>query len=77
MMDDLRIGAAGWSAPNAAAQPFPDERSHLARYSQVLSCAEIYGSRGARSLLTPPSSTLAPVKAAAAAKAKPSRKKTA
>ncbi|MDB5848778.1 MAG: hypothetical protein JWP29_2530, partial [Rhodoferax sp.] len=36
-----RIGTAGWNVPRAAAENFPGEGSHLARYARVLNCAEI------------------------------------
>ncbi|UXH76584.1 DUF72 domain-containing protein [Roseateles amylovorans] len=35
------IGTAGWSIPRASADAFPAEGSHLARFAQVLHCAEI------------------------------------
>ncbi|MEO7939358.1 MAG: DUF72 domain-containing protein, partial [Burkholderiaceae bacterium] len=37
----LRIGTAGWGIPRAMASSFPGEGGHLARYAQVLRCAEI------------------------------------
>jgi len=40
----MRIGTAGWSIPREAAEAFPGEGSHLARYARVLGCAEINSS---------------------------------
>jgi uncharacterized protein YecE (DUF72 family) len=40
----LRIGTAGWSLPRAQAPLFPGGDSHLARYAERLSCAEINSS---------------------------------
>lgn len=37
----IRIGTAGWSIPRALAERLPGSGSHLARYAQALSCAEI------------------------------------
>jgi uncharacterized protein YecE (DUF72 family) len=37
----LRIGTAGWSIPRTSAASFPTEGTHLRRYSQTLTCAEI------------------------------------
>jgi uncharacterized protein YecE (DUF72 family) len=38
------IGTAGWSIPKQHAADFPAAGTHLARYSQILSCAEINSS---------------------------------
>jgi uncharacterized protein YecE (DUF72 family) len=43
-MSRIRIGTAGWSIPKQCASEFPQIGTHLARYSQVLSCAEINSS---------------------------------
>jgi len=43
-MSRIRIGTAGWSIPKQCANEFPQIGSHLARYSQILSCAEINSS---------------------------------
>lgn len=43
-MSPVRIGTAGWSIPRAAAEGFPGDGSHLARYARVLLCAEINSS---------------------------------
>lgn len=40
----FRIGTAGWSVPALNANPFSSSGPHLARYSQVLSAAEINSS---------------------------------
>ncbi|MES2288445.1 MAG: DUF72 domain-containing protein [Pseudomonadota bacterium] len=40
----LRIGTAGWSIPAAVCDAFPGGGSHLERYSQILSAAEINSS---------------------------------
>jgi uncharacterized protein YecE (DUF72 family) len=40
-MRNVRIGTAGWSIPKAHAGSFRWEGSHLQRYAQVFSCAEI------------------------------------
>lgn len=40
----MRIGTAGWSIPRAAADRFPGEGTHLARYARVFSAAEINSS---------------------------------
>jgi uncharacterized protein YecE (DUF72 family) len=40
----LHIGTAGWSLPKASAHAFPTEGSHLKRYAQVLTGAEINSS---------------------------------
>ena len=43
-MSRIRIGTAGWSIPKQCANEFPEIGTHLARYSQILSCAEINSS---------------------------------
>jgi uncharacterized protein YecE (DUF72 family) len=43
-MSRIRIGTAGWSIPKQYAKEFPQTGTHLARYSQLLSCAEINSS---------------------------------
>jgi uncharacterized protein YecE (DUF72 family) len=43
-MSFTRIGTAGWSIPKQCAEGFPDTGTHLERYSQILSCAEINSS---------------------------------
>ena len=40
----IAIGTAGWTIPRAVAASFPGDGSHLARYSRVLSSAEINSS---------------------------------
>ena len=40
----VRIGCAGWGLTDAVAEHFPGEGTHLARYSQVLTCVEINSS---------------------------------
>jgi uncharacterized protein YecE (DUF72 family) len=40
----LRVGTAGWSIPAAQADRFPEEGSHLERYSQRLPAVEINSS---------------------------------
>ncbi len=40
----VRVGTAGWSLPRAAAEQFPAEGSHLARYAARLGCVEINSS---------------------------------
>jgi uncharacterized protein YecE (DUF72 family) len=37
----LRIGTAGWSIPYEYKKFFPEEGSHLERYSQIFNCVEI------------------------------------
>jgi uncharacterized protein YecE (DUF72 family) len=37
----IHIGTAGWSIPKQCAKEFPQIGTHLERYSQILSCAEI------------------------------------
>jgi uncharacterized protein YecE (DUF72 family) len=39
-----RIGTAGWSVPKQYGKEFPNIGTHLERYSQILSCAEINSS---------------------------------
>ena len=43
-MSFTRIGTAGWSIPKQYAAEFPQTGTHLERYSQILSCAEINSS---------------------------------
>jgi uncharacterized protein YecE (DUF72 family) len=43
-MSFTRIGTAGWSIPKQYVEEFPNIGSHLERYSQILSCAEINSS---------------------------------
>jgi uncharacterized protein YecE (DUF72 family) len=43
-MSRIRIGTASWSIPKHCANEFPEIGTHLARYSQILSCAEINSS---------------------------------
>jgi uncharacterized protein YecE (DUF72 family) len=43
-MSLIRIGTAGWSIPKQCAKDFPQTGTHLARYSQLLPCAEINSS---------------------------------
>jgi uncharacterized protein YecE (DUF72 family) len=43
-MSFTRIGTAGWSIPKQYVKEFPDIGTHLERYSQTLSCAEINSS---------------------------------
>jgi uncharacterized protein YecE (DUF72 family) len=43
-MSFTRIGTAGWSIPKQCANEFPQTGTHLERYSQTLSCAEINSS---------------------------------
>src|SRR5260370_16441635 len=40
----VRVGCAGWGLADGGAGPFPGEGTHLARYSQVLTCVEINSS---------------------------------
>ena len=40
----VRVGCAGWGLTDAVAEHFPGEGTHLARYSQVLTCVEINSS---------------------------------
>lgn len=40
----VRIGCAGWGITDAVAEHFPGDGTHLARYSQVLTCVEINSS---------------------------------
>jgi uncharacterized protein YecE (DUF72 family) len=40
-MSLIHIGTAGWTIPKHCAKEFPQIGTHLARYSQVLSCAEV------------------------------------
>lgn len=40
----IRIGTAGWSIPKSYVDEFPQDGSHLSRYSKILSCAEINSS---------------------------------
>lgn len=44
MPSRVYIGTAGWSIPRAAAGEFAGDGTHLQRYAQVLSCAEINSS---------------------------------
>jgi uncharacterized protein YecE (DUF72 family) len=37
----ISVGTAGWSIPRAAAEAFPGDGPHLARYARILHCAEI------------------------------------
>lgn len=37
----MRVGTAGWNIPSAFQSSFPEEGSHLQRYSQVLNAVEI------------------------------------
>ena len=41
---NLRIGTAAWTLPKQHAHHFPDEGSHLIRYTQRLNCVEINSS---------------------------------
>jgi uncharacterized protein YecE (DUF72 family) len=43
-MSLIRIGTAGWSIPKQYAEALPQIGTHLERYSQLLSCAEINSS---------------------------------
>jgi uncharacterized protein YecE (DUF72 family) len=43
-MSLIRIGTAGWTIPKQCAEEFPQNGTHLERYSQILSCAEINSS---------------------------------
>jgi uncharacterized protein YecE (DUF72 family) len=43
-MSFTRIGTAGWSIPKQYVREFPQTGTHLERYSQILSCAEINSS---------------------------------
>jgi uncharacterized protein YecE (DUF72 family) len=43
-MSAIRIGTAAWSIPKQAAPELPAIGSHLERYAQILSCAEINSS---------------------------------
>jgi uncharacterized protein YecE (DUF72 family) len=43
-MSLIRIGTAGWSIPKQCVKEFPQIGTHLERYSQLLSCAEINSS---------------------------------
>ena len=40
----MRIGTAGWTIARDAAEAFPGDGQHLARYARVLRCAEINSS---------------------------------
>jgi len=40
----FRIGTAGWSLPRATAAAFPDDGSHLERYSRIFGAVEINSS---------------------------------
>jgi uncharacterized protein YecE (DUF72 family) len=40
----VRVGCAGWGLTDAVAEHFPGDGTHLARYSQVLTCVEINSS---------------------------------
>ncbi len=40
----VRIGCAGWGLTDAVGEHFPGDGTHLARYSQVLTCVEINSS---------------------------------
>jgi uncharacterized protein YecE (DUF72 family) len=43
-MVSIRIGTAGWSIPKQHTEEFPHVGTHLERYSQLLSCAEVNSS---------------------------------
>lgn len=40
----IRIGTAGWTIPRSVTASFPGAGHHLARYSQVMRCAEVNSS---------------------------------
>ncbi|CAH2806615.1 MAG: FIG003003: hypothetical protein [Candidatus Burkholderia crenata] len=40
----IRVGCAGWGITDAVAEHFPGDGTHLARYSQMLTCVEINSS---------------------------------
>jgi uncharacterized protein YecE (DUF72 family) len=44
MIDDIRVGTAGWSIPKGHADAFPAEGSHLERYARRLPAVEINSS---------------------------------
>lgn len=44
MMDEIRIGCASWNVPKADATEFPDQGTHLQRYSARFNCVEINSS---------------------------------
>ena len=39
-MNNIRIGTAAWTLPKQHAHHFPEDGSHLIRYTQRLNCAE-------------------------------------
>ena len=43
-MNNIRIGTAAWTLPKQHAHHFPEDGSHLIRYTQRLNCAEINSS---------------------------------